>query len=193
MPDQNTPTTLTLVTDLSSFSNDWSFSTLPSGQDCLEILDYFQESPTSSPINNFRQQHPWTSSHPEHQDTSEDMQYYNNGCNSSDSRTSSTTEASYEQYDDFSATISPMHSNRYIECQNPAVNNSVLVDRTRRRREQNRKAQNNFRLKRKAEVQALEQELEELREQLSAFHRRGPTVEMTICTHCREFYPRAAS
>jgi len=62
-------------------------------------------------------------------------------------------------------------------------------DRHGRRREQNRKAQSNFRQKRKAEVRRLEQELQDLRAQIATYHKQGPTVGLTICTRCRNFYP----
>ncbi|OQV00537.1 hypothetical protein CLAIMM_06018 [Cladophialophora immunda] len=72
------------------------------------------------------------------------------------------------------------------------VTDSKMMDRKHRRREQNRKAQSNFRQKRKEEVRRLEQEVEELRAQIAGYHKRGPTVALTICTRCRNFFPTSA-
>lgn len=63
------------------------------------------------------------------------------------------------------------------------------MDRRHRRREQNRKAQSNFRQKRKEEVRRLEREVEQLRAQVADFHKKGPTASLTICTSCRNFFP----
>ncbi len=67
------------------------------------------------------------------------------------------------------------------------------TDRRHRRREQNRKAQSNFRQKRKDEVRSLQHEVEELRAQVANFHKRGLTANLTICTKCRTFYPASAA
>jgi hypothetical protein len=66
------------------------------------------------------------------------------------------------------------------------------TDRTCRRREQNRKAQSNFRQKRKEEVRRLEREVHELRAQLTELNKRGPVANLSICTTCRTFYPATA-
>ncbi|KAJ9605324.1 hypothetical protein H2200_009981 [Cladophialophora chaetospira] len=72
---------------------------------------------------------------------------------------------------------------------NTAESDAHPVDRRHRRREQNRKAQSNFRQKKKEEIRSLQREVEELRAQLADLHKRGPTANLTICTRCRTFYP----
>ena len=64
-----------------------------------------------------------------------------------------------------------------------------LADRKHRRREQNRKAQSNFRQKRKEELRRLELEIQDLRTQLAGRCEVNDNPTWTICTRCRNFYP----
>lgn len=74
-------------------------------------------------------------------------------------------------------------------CTRGTLMETIQVDRKIRRREQNRKAQSNFRQKRKEEVRRLESEVEGLRMQIAGLHKSAPVAGLTICTRCRNFYP----
>ncbi|EXJ53873.1 hypothetical protein A1O7_09209 [Cladophialophora yegresii CBS 114405] len=149
-----------------------------------DVLDLFLEpgSPSRSPLLD--------ASHPRKQrdiKMAQDIFSYPIGHDFTSSQ-SSVNYASSVQSDDFWIAEGTASE---VPATTPAGVNTV--DRRHRRREQNRKAQSNFRQKRKEEVRGLQREVEELRAQLAAYHRRGPTANLTICTKCRTFYPAAAA
>jgi hypothetical protein len=97
--------------------------------------------------------------------------------------------ASSAKSDDYHAPVGDVKPIPAPAMTQDCLTGNTNVDRKCRRREQNRKAQCNFRLKRKEEVRRLEREVRELRAQVADFHRRAPTANLTICTSCRMFYP----
>ncbi|ETI19315.1 hypothetical protein G647_09147 [Cladophialophora carrionii CBS 160.54] len=152
----------------------------------MDVLDLFLASPSRSPVLD--------ESHTRKQsdiNMAQDIFSYPMA-NDFTSGQSSVSYASSVQSDDFwTAEGTASEVPELPSTITPA--NSTTVDRRHRRREQNRKAQSNFRQKRKEEVRSLQREVEELRAQLAAYHRRGPTANLTICTKCRTFYPAAVA
>lgn len=173
--------------DFSSLSYDWSFSATSLKNEPVDTSNFLVESIESSPLLQ-----------PNHSpldrdgvfpqaNFQENMSSYSLGNNFASGNVS-LDYASSEQSDDLwtkDGAVSDL-ANMLSGTASPDVH---LMDRRYRRREQNRKAQSNFRQKRKEEVRRLEREVEQLRAQVAEFHRKGPTASLTICTSCRNFFP----
>ncbi|EXJ76340.1 uncharacterized protein A1O5_00848 [Cladophialophora psammophila CBS 110553] len=174
---------LVLPSDFSTVAYGWSYpSSASSDQGPMEILDLFFDSAESSPVLH--------SSEPLKESNSQQSQssnLYGNTFMDPSGVSFSVDYASSGQSDDFGTkdataidfTELPLQSN---------FTHTKMMDRKHRRREQNRKAQSNFRQKRKEELRRLEQEVEELRAQIARYHKQGPMAGLTICTRCRNFY-----
>ena len=178
--------------EVSSISYSWNFP--PSVQQDNGLthgLDFYFASPPSSPT--LEANHPHKSSISDVSDSSQQESL-----------------GTYPLIDDFTSGhssvsyASSVHSEDFWVAESTGIDTaevpssatsseSKTIERRHRRREQNRKAQSNFRQKRKDEVRSLQHEVEELRAQVAAFHKRGPTANLTICTKCRTFYPAAAA
>jgi hypothetical protein len=168
-------------------SYNWSFlSSAQQENSSMDVLDLFFESPSSSPVLG-------TSDHRKQSDLNMSQGVFSYPmANDLTSAQSSVSYASSVQSDDFwTAEGTASEVAEQPSTTTPA--DEKTVDRRHRRREQNRKAQSNFRQKRKEEVRSLQREVEELRAQLADYHKRGPTANLTICTKCRTFYPASAA
>jgi hypothetical protein len=173
--------------ELHPISYNWDF--LPSAQldnASLDVLDLFFQSPANSPSLNAT--HLTKRSDSEIPQTNLRDKHFYPLANELASARSSVSSSSSVQSDDVwhaEGTISNITG-----IPSTAVpGEAKMTDRRHRRREQNRKAQSNFRQKRKEEVRHLEREVRQLREQLADFHKRGPIANLSICTQCRKFYP----
>ncbi|KAH0841607.1 hypothetical protein AYO21_01160 [Fonsecaea monophora] len=172
-------------TDFNAAAFDWSYpSSATSDQSTVDILDLFFESTPSVPV-----------AHSSHLRTGSESQQSQSGfygdAFSQSAVDASVGYASSEHSDDFwTKETTPADFGDMPSDSN--TNQAKMLDRKHRRREQNRKAQSNFRQKRKQEVRRLEQEVEELRAQIAGYHKSGPTVGLTICTRCRNFFPASA-
>ncbi|KIX98361.1 uncharacterized protein Z520_05662 [Fonsecaea multimorphosa CBS 102226] len=171
--------------DLSYPTYDWTYpSSASSDQSQIDIWDFLFHSAENSPVVH-------SSHHRKESESSQQLQaaLYGNAFSQSPAVDLSVDYASSEHSDDFWTKEAVAADFADLPSDSTVAQSSKMMDRKHRRREQNRKAQSNFRQKRKEEVRRLEQEVEELRAQVAGYHKRGPTVGLTVCTRCRNFYP----
>ncbi|OAP61995.1 hypothetical protein AYL99_04198 [Fonsecaea erecta] len=167
----------------------WSYpSSASSDQSSIDILDFLFHSAPNSPAVHACPLRRESESQQRRQPT-----LYGDLFSQSPAVDVSVDYASSEQSDDFWTTKEATTTDLADLPSDSTAAQSKTTDRKHRRREQNRKAQSNFRQKRKEEVRRLEQEVEELRAQVAWYHKRGPTVGLTVCTSCRNFFPASSA
>ena len=150
----------------------------------IDVLDLFFEAPPDSSALDVIQQH--SDIAPTH---FADTYFPHTVENETTSARSSVSYSSSEESDHIGLAEGTT-SNTAEQSSNALPEDDNLTNRRHiKRRDQNRKAQSNFRQKRKQEVRSLEREVHELRAQLEDFHKRGPVANLSICTQCRTFFP----